>query len=128
MKQYKLIEGKNRHEIGVWSLFQTHYADGKEMAEKVCVKSWYHTPPTEEEQAHEIELNDWSRCVGELTEGQKVEISEAIYYDLLSAVPPINMRNNYFEVGEAHHHTIEGKPIHRACWVEDGKYYTGYPL
>lgn len=75
----------------------------------------------------QVALEDWSRWNTELPEGQKVEISESIYYHLLNCLPPRNWHKTYFEVGEAHHHTNEGRAIHRACWIENDKYYTGYP-
>lgn len=73
-------------------------------------------------------INDWSRWNEQsLTHGQKIEISEDIYEQLMGCVPPINCNGSYFEVGEADHHTNAGRAVYRACWKEEGKYYTGYP-
>jgi hypothetical protein len=75
-----------------------------------------------------VNLSDWSRWNTELPKGQRVEINEEIYHELLGALPPRvwNQETSYFEVGEPHHHE-EGRAIHRACWIEFGRYYTGYP-
>jgi hypothetical protein len=73
-------------------------------------------------------LNDWTKWNAQpLKEGQRIEISEHIYYELMNCLPPHVHLCNYFEVGEPNHHDSQGKPVHRACWIEDGKYYTGYP-
>jgi hypothetical protein len=90
------------------------------------LKEWKHIP-NQDEVNHEIMLNDWSRWNEELPRDQVVEISEAIYDDLLGCLPPHVMQGNYFEVGEPHHHDNNGRPVHRACWMENGKFYTGYP-
>lgn len=76
----------------------------------------------------ETELNDWSRFNKDLNKGQRVEISEEIYHHFLGVLPPQNWGReaSYFEVGEPHHHE-GGKAIHRACWIEYGRFYTGYP-
>lgn len=74
------------------------------------------------------DINDWSRWnQQDLNPGQKIEISEDIYDHLLNCLPPRNWKGGYFEVGEADHHANNGRAIHRACWKENGKYYTGYP-
>lgn len=75
-----------------------------------------------------VNLSDWSRWNTELPKGQRVEINEEIYHELLGALPPRvwNRETSYFEVGEPHHYE-EGRAIHRACWIEFGRYYTGYP-
>ena len=104
-----------------------------ELSEKQHIKDFYSDQydgkdrDVNAEILHEIKLNDWSRWNKELPKGQKVEINENTYYDLLNCLPPHYCQNSYFEVGEAHHHDNTGKAIYRACWVEDGKYYTGYP-
>lgn len=126
--------GDNANGCKVYTLWATHFRCGNELCERSepeYLKAW-----TEPEFApigldadiqHEITLNDWSRWNQSLPIGQKVEISDAIYYHLLECVPPRRMDGSYFEVGEAHHHDTKGRAIYRACWMEGGKYFTGYP-
>lgn len=88
----------------------------------------YPTRPTQAQINIEIQLNDWSRWnVEPLNPGQKIEISEAIYWNLLECLPPKIYHGSYFEVGEPNHHDNKGMAVHRACWKEGGKYFTGYP-
>ena len=76
----------------------------------------------------EENIDNWDRWKSmKLTEGASIEVSERIYYEMLGAVPPRIRDGNYFEVGEAHHHTNEGKAIHQAFWIHKGRYYSGYP-
>lgn len=115
----------------VTSLFKTHWEyNGTHypIDRPENVKDWYGIAPTDAEINHEILLNDWSRWNTELPKGQEVEISEYIFWELFGAVPPRNVQadTKYFECGECHHHE-GGKAIHRACWIKDGKFYTGYP-
>jgi len=88
----------------------------------------FDTEPTKEELQNEAKLNDWSRWNEGLRPNEEpVEVSEAIYWDMLGAVPPHVHKGSYFEVGEPHHHLNNGKPIHRAFWKEGNKFFTGYP-
>jgi hypothetical protein len=76
----------------------------------------------------EEDIDNWNRWKSmELKEGASIEVSERIYYEMLGAVPPHIQDGNYFEVGEAHHHTNEGKAIHQAFWIHKGRYYSGFP-
>lgn len=127
---FSIHTGTDRHNRSVYSLVKTHYKYGDniyKLHEPDFLKTWYDYIPTYEEVENEMILNDWTRWNTELKEGQKVEISEAVYYHLLGCVPPIKMNGTYFEVGEPHHHDNKGCPVHRACWIENDKYYTGYP-
>ena len=129
---YALDEGTTANQQKVFSLISTHWIyNGKltECTEKESVKEWYDTKPTAEQLQHEIMLNDWSRWNTELPKGQEVEISENIFWHLFGCVPPRNVQQGakYFECGEAHHHDNSGKAIYRACWIKEGKFYTGYP-
>lgn len=122
--------GENKNGQTIVSLYKTHYiymGNKYEFTEPTFLKSWDINGLTQDMINEEAMLNDWSRFNQELPEGQKVQISEAVYYDLLSCMPPRNWNGDYFEVGEPHHHNNEGKAIHRACWIENGLYYTGYP-
>lgn len=124
MKLFDLIEQEN-----LFQLVKTHYIDRGEVIEfskPQILKEW-EQKPNPMEVINEIELNDWNRWKHALFKGQKVEVSEFIYDDMLNCLPPRNRKGNYFEVGEPHHHDTQGKPVHRAFWMEDGKYYTGYP-
>lgn len=88
----------------------------------------YDTTPNRREIYRQIMLNDgyrWRKA--ELKEGEKLEISERVYYFLLNCMPPRRWIGNYFEVGECDHHDEKGVAIYRACNVVDGKYYTGHP-
>jgi len=88
----------------------------------------YETEPTPEQAQKEAMLNDWSRWNLGLVKGSEpVEISEHIYWDMLGCMPPRRQQGSYFEVGEPHHHTNEGRPVHRAFWKENELFYTGYP-
>jgi hypothetical protein len=111
-------------------LYRTHgkYPNEQlfELSEPTNVKEFEHEP-TQTELLHEIELNDWTRWNKDLTIGQCIEISEDTYNQLLNCLPPRNWKGNYFEVSEAHHHDNKGKAIYRACWKDNGLYYTGYP-
>lgn len=113
-----------------FELFKTHYISGdgevNEIHQPNSLKTWAERP-NGYELSREKELNDWSRWNKALYPGQKVEISEYIYFDLLECLPPRKMIGNYFEVGEADHHDSEGRPIFRACWKEHDKFFTGYP-
>lgn len=135
-EQFAIETGTTANGQKVTTLYKTHVKMQNDYYEKErpdYIKAWYFTPDTndkevtEEEIMHEIELNDWSRWNEDLKPGDKYEISEAIYYDMLGALPPRRRNGNYFEVGEPHHHLNNGKPIHRACWMENDKYFTGYP-
>jgi hypothetical protein len=132
---HAIDKGTTKDGLQVTTLYSTHWKYNGEIMKKdqpTQLKSWYFDPAiinqevTEEQILHEITLNDWSRWNTELPKGQKVEISETIYWDLLGCVPPRNQQGNYFEVGEVHHHE-QCKPIYRACWIEENKFYTGYP-
>lgn len=113
-----------------WNLVKANWKNGEFIERKIepeIIKE-YETKPTQSQLDEEITLNDWSRWnVQPLTEGQRIEISEAIYWHLLECLPPRKYNGSYFEVGEPDHHDKNGKPIHRACWIENGKFYTGYP-
>lgn len=82
----------------------------------------------QEEKEQDVQLSDWTRFNTSLLPGQRVEITAEIYHELLDCLPPHvwNRETSYFEVGEPHHHEA-GKAIHRACWIEFGKFFTGYP-
>jgi hypothetical protein len=130
-EQYILKAEANSENKPFFVLYKTHgkWPNG-ELFEKVhpdYIKDWPDNEPTAEEIQHELMLNDWSRWNTELPEGQKVEVSEFIYYSLLECLPPRIMESGYFEVGEPHSHDNKGRAIHRACWMEQGKYFTGYP-
>ena len=56
--------------------------------------------------------------------GQKVEAS--IYWDMLCGVPPIYSRRDTFQVGEAHSHDKEGKPLYGTFVRQGDSYYLGY--
>lgn len=125
-----LQTGTTKNSQPVYTLFQTHWEHNgnlRELLEHTYLKAWYEVEPTEQQISEEITLNDWARWNKELVPGQRVQVSEEIYYNLLGCVPPRIMQRNYFEVGEANHHESNGKAIHRACWIENGLYYTGYP-
>lgn len=114
---------------GTVSLYRTHYLYNyvlQECSEPVLLETFDHSPSWYEVNQC-LQLNDWSRWNHDLYPSQKVEVSERVYYDMLNCLPPRNWLGTYFEVGEAHHHTPEGKPIHRAFWKEGERYYTGYP-
>lgn len=122
---YSIEKGITKNNIPVTSLYKIagkyngqHFL----LSEPEFIRAFY-GENVENEIKEEIELNNWKR---ELFEGQKVQISENIYYHLLNCLPPRNWQKSYFEVGEPHHHK-NGKAIHRACWIENGKYFTGYP-
>lgn len=129
-EQYATTTGVNKNGQTITTLYKTHYKFGNalhEFLEPQYIKLWEGTAEALASDIEEqIELNDWERWNTSLHKGQRVEISEAIFYNLLGSVPPKRMERNYFEVGEAHHHE-QGRAIHRACWIEGGKYYTGYP-
>ena len=127
---HSLNFGVNNNGQTIATLYKTHYLYNGikcEFSEPNLLKFWDINGLTQDMINEEAILNDWSRFNTELKDGQKVQISENIYYDLLGCLPPKNWNGNYFEVGEAHHHTNKGKAIHRACWIENGLYYTGYP-
>lgn len=125
---YKLAEHKTEVDH-LTLLVCVALPDGTPLHDPYTVKSFGNSFPSDVEINQEIELNDWTRWNKHpLLKGQKVEISENIYYDLLNCVPPRRSRSNYFEVGEAEHHDEKGKAVHRACWIESGKYFTGYPF
>lgn len=87
----------------------------------------YDTTPNRREIYRQIMLNDgyrWRKA--ELKEGEKLEISERVYYFLLNCMPPRRWIGNYFEVGECDHHDEKGVAVHRACHCIDGKFYTGH--
>lgn len=118
----------------VVSLYSTHWEFNGQIEEKKepdHIKDFYYSEGIDQYPAAQIEqeiiLNNWERFNKDLTEGQKVEISEHIYYHFLNCLPPRNWNGKYFEVGEPHHHDNKGRAIHRACWIEDGKFFTGYP-
>lgn len=76
----------------------------------------------------EEDIDNWKRWQSmELKEGASIEVSERIYYEMLGCVPPRLQIGTYFEVGEAHHHTNEGKAIHHAFWIHKERFYSGYP-
>lgn len=135
--QYATETGTTANGQTVTTLYKTHgkFENGQlfELSSPEQIKDFYFTAnsndteTTEVDILNEIVLNDWSRWNKELTPNNTVEVSEYIYYEMLSCLPPINMNGSYFEVGEAHHHDNTGKPIHRAFWVEGSKYFTGYP-
>jgi len=128
---HKLETGKDRHERDVTSLWKTGYYNGKEieqLEEPKYLKAWYDNIPTEDEIAHEITINDWSRWNKSLQEGEPIEVSEYIYDHMFECLPPRNWdrTNGYFEVGEPYDHE-DGIPIHRAFWKREGKYFTAHP-
>jgi len=130
---YSLESGVNKNSQTVFSLWQTHYKDkyypdAVQLSEPIYIKCYGEECPDDQIVLAEIELNDWSRWNTELPKGQNVEISENVFWQLFGAVPPRNVQSGakYFECGEAHHHD-NGKAIYRACWIKDGKFYTGYP-
>lgn len=126
---YALVSYKKTQGCPGYELYLTHYYNGAKLERRdeiELIKQW-HEAVTDEMVTKELELNDWSRWNKELPKGQKVEISEYIYHYLLEVLPPNNWEGDYFEVGEPHHHE-KGKAIHRACWMEGDKYYTGYPF
>lgn len=53
--------------------------------------------------------------------GQKVEAS--IYWDMLCGVPPIYSNRDTFQVGEAHSHDHEGKPLYGTFVRQGDDYY-----
>lgn len=127
---FKLNFGINRNEQTICSLIKTHYKINNqfyELSEPNLLNFWDVDGLTQQMIDESIMLNDWSRWNTELFEGQKVQISDNIYYDLLNSLPPKKWDGDYFEVGEPHHHDNKGRAIHRACWTENGLYYTGYP-
>lgn len=135
-EQYAIEEGKTHNGQDITMLSKTHYKMGDKfypLDTPSQIKNWYFTPDTndtkvtDEEIQREIILNDWSRWNEDLKEGDPVEVSEYIYYEMLSVLPPKNWNGNYFEVGEPHHHDNKGKAIHRAFWQDGNKYFTGYP-
>lgn len=126
---FAIDKGYTKENIPVTTLYKTggmYNGHFYELSEPEYIKAFYNDV-TPKELEREMILNDWSRWNKELPKGQKVEISEAIYYHLLSCLPPRNWVKNYFEVGEADHHDENGKAIYRACWIEDNKFFTGYP-
>lgn len=133
-KGFRIESGSDQHGRIVFSLYKTgsfYNNTFVEYSRPEFLKSFYLEPDQtiesiEGELSREIMLNDWSRWNTELPKGQEVEISEAIYYHLLEALPPHKWQGSYFEVGEPHHHE-NGRAIYRACWMNDGKYFTGYP-
>lgn len=134
-EQYAMETGLSKNNQEVTTLYKTHFKMNNEfykLDEPTYLKSWYFTPDTKDtrvtlaEIEHEMILNDWSRWNTELKRGEPLEVSEIIYYHMLSALPPKNWNGNYYEVGEPHHHE-NGKPIHRAFWQVGNKYFTGYP-
>ena len=132
-EQYAIHAGLKNNGQKVISLYKTHIKIGDDYYEKDkrYIKSWYFDTNDKEvikeEINHEIVIDDWSRWNEHLNIGDKFEISECTYYDLLNCLPPHRWDGSYFEGGEPHHHLNNGKAIHRACWIEEGKFYTGYP-
>lgn len=129
--QFKIEEGKTNNGQKCISLWKTHgkweNGDLFELSHPHYITAWYDQEPTQDEINRQIELSDYSRWNKELTEDQNVEVNEYIYMDQLEALPPHVWKGSYFEVGEPHHHDNKGRAIHRAFWIENGKYYTGYP-
>ena len=122
---YKIETGTNANGQTVTTLYKTG-VNSTVFNEPSYIKDWTDHTPTEAEIEHEKELNDWSRWNTELKRGEPIEVSEAIYYDMLGCLPPHKMEGNYFEVGEPNHHE-GGKAIYRAFFIQDGKYFTSYP-
>lgn len=126
---YSLIES---NQDGVkWFQLQLNYYYGDNITlnkrfEPVCVAEYKEHAPDKGEINRQIILNDWNRWNTSLNKIDVIEISEAVYYNLLEALPPRNWKGNYFEVGEPYNHE-NGKPIHRACIKIDDKFYTGHP-
>lgn len=48
----------------------------------------------------------------EFKAGAGQQIEEEIYWDMLEALPPIYSRRNTFQVGEAHSHDRNGRPLY----------------
>ena len=119
---------KNGQRITTLYKLRGQYPNGTyfELDEPEYLKLWEGLP-NYDQIGREIELNNWKRWNAQpLQKGQKIEISEAIYYHLMGCLPPHYSQKNYFEVGEPDHHE-NGRAVHRACWIEDGNFYTGYP-
>ena len=133
---YILVTDINRHGQKIHTLYKIAVSEeGKPrfaFSEPTYIHEWESdSEPTREMIDREIMLNDYSRWnKGLQKDAPPVEVSESVYYDMMGAVPPHYMTNNYFEVGEAHHHE-NGKPIYRAFWIENTgngyAYFTGYP-
>lgn len=123
---YTVEKRKDRYQ-----LFFKYYFDDSRRRVKLklpqLIKT-YDQPPNRREIYQQIMLNDeyrWRKA--DLNEGEKIEISEGVYYFLQNCMPPRHWIGNYFEVGEADHHNENGVAIHRACNYVNGKYYTGHP-
>lgn len=125
------ILGRDKHNREVFTLYKTHVISNGhtyKLNEPEYLKAWYDGDPTTEEIKHVVMLNDWSRWNQSLIkDSEPVEVSEAVYYDMLNCLPPRNWNGDYFEVGEPHHHDSNGKPIHRAFYKEGDKFFTSYP-
>jgi hypothetical protein len=129
--QHATTTEKNRNGQTITTLFKIRgqYPNGTffELDEPEPLKLWEGLP-NYDIIGREIELNNWKRWNAQpLHKGQKIEISEAIYYHLMGCLPPHYMEKFYFEVGEPTHHDEKGRAIFRACWIENGNFYTGYP-
>jgi hypothetical protein len=129
--EYELHHVTN-NDSQIWELVKANWQPNKAVDfwerryEPESVKEWYQRP-TQQQIDNEIMLNDWSRWNESLKPGQIVEIGEAVYWSLLECLPPKLYNGNYFEVGEPNHHDNKGRAVHRACWIDAGKYFTGYP-
>lgn len=130
---FKLTTGPDKHGRTVYALLKLNIFRHNE---DTYIKSWYHDPndamsqpPTQKDIDLEIELSDYSRWNKGLPKDQIVEVNKYVYEQMLCVLPPRNWgkhNRHYFEVGEAHHHE-NGRAIHRAFWIKDGRYYTGHP-
>lgn len=121
---FKIITGLNKNGQSITSLYKVG-VNGTTFTEPVFLKMW--EEPTPEEIENEKMLNDWSRWNEKLIKDEIIEVSGAIFYDMLGCLPPHKMEGNYFEVGEPNHHDNKGRAIYRAFYYENGKYYTCYP-
>lgn len=126
---YKLVRTKQQGKR-FYDLYFNYSIYGKRRVQQLKEPEFitgYAKKPSKAEIYRQIMLNDWSRWNTELNDTDKIEVSENIYDEMLSVLPPRNWQRSYFEVGEPHHHDGNGKPVHRALNQVNGKYYTGHP-
>lgn len=126
--QYATTTGSNKNGQVITTLYKTHAIYNGSLyplGEPTYIKLFEDATP--EQLQTEMTLNDWARWNTELIKDKTVEVSENVYYQMLECLPPRNWRGHYFEVGEPNHHNSKGQPVHRAFWMDNGKYFTGYP-
>ena len=117
----------------IFCTIQTHYRYNEEFDKMNWIEfrmTDINTKEGTEALEEEFKLSDYSRWnKTPLVQDMKpIQVSSMVFDDMLNCLPPKNWVSGYFEVGEPDHHDSKGRPIHRAFFKVDGKYYTGYPV